>query len=36
MTAGMFDGVFDDSRRVLPITAAVGGIIVLFSTVVPW
>src|SRR5690242_9819390 len=36
MTAGMFDGVFDDSRRVLRITAAIGGIIVLFSTVLPW
>ena len=27
MTAGMFDGVFDDSRRVLRITAAIGGTI---------
>ena len=36
MTAGMFDGVFDVSRRVLPITAAIGGTIVVFSTVLPW
>ena len=32
----MFDRVFDDSRRVLPITAGIGGTIVLFSTVLPW
>jgi hypothetical protein len=32
----MFDDAFDDSRRVLPITAAIGGTIVLFSTVLPW
>jgi hypothetical protein len=32
----MFDDVFDDSRRVLPITAAIGATIVVFSTVLPW
>jgi hypothetical protein len=32
----MFDGVFDDSRRVLPVTAAIGGTLVGFSTLLPW
>ncbi len=32
----MFDRVFNDSRRVLPIIAAIGGALVVFATVLPW